>query len=114
MIRVETRRNGELTGVVTDWQRIVWREEVNTPTGGTITLPQSSTALAELLTASATTDIIGILITDDEMASDVGTYQVPAYVTEESLTGADGLVTIPFKLDTALINEVPALSLIHI
>jgi len=108
MIRVETRRNGTLTGVVTDWQRLVWREEQNTPTGGTLTLPQSSTALAELLTASASTDIVGILITDDELVNPATTYQVPCYVVEEALNGADGLVTIPFRLDTAILNEVPA------
>ena len=108
MIRVETRRNGILTGAIADWQRLVWREEQNTVTGGTITLPQSSPALAELLTASATADVVGILITDDELVHPTDTYQVPAYVTEEVAIGADGLITIPFRLDLGLINEVPA------
>lgn len=108
MIRVETRRNGTLTGPVTDWQRIVWREEQNTVTGGTITLPQSSPALAELLTASASADIVGLLITDDDLIHPTNVYQVPCYVVEERATGSDGLITIPFRLDIGLINEVPA------
>jgi hypothetical protein len=36
VIKVETRRNGVLTGPVNDWQRLVWRQQVNTVTGGTI------------------------------------------------------------------------------
>jgi len=108
MIRVETRRNGTLTGLVADWERLVWREQVNTVTGGTITLPQSSPALAELLTASTTTDIVGLVITDDDLVSGVGVWQLPVYVTEENLTASEDTVTIPFRVDTALLNDNPA------
>ena len=108
MIKVETRRNGTLTGPVNDWQRLVWRQQVNTVTGGTITLPQSSPALDELLTASASDDIGGLVISDDELVSGVGVWHLPVHVVEENLTAKDGTVTIPFRLDSALLNDNPA------
>lgn len=102
MIQVDTRVGANLVDPVPDYQRLVWAEQVNTVTGGQITLPRSSPALATLLGASATSATVGLLITDENG------WRTSCHVTAEKVTATERSVIIPFRTDTALINEVPA------
>jgi len=102
VIQVDTRVGAALVDPVPDYQRLVWAEQANTVTGGTITLPRSSPAVATLLTASTTADVVGLHLTDEHG------WRTSCHVTAETLAGTDRAVTIPFRPDTALLNEIPA------
>lgn len=101
-LTIEQRIGSDRVGPVKDWAKVEWLEQVNTPTGGTITLPSGSTSVEFLNLAALSADVVGLLITDDETG-----HQVPVYVVEE-VAGSGATVNIPFLLDVALFNEVPA------
>lgn len=102
MIRVEGRVGGDLTGQITDWAALSWAEEVNTVTGGSITLPADSAGMDHVRLAPTSTAPVGFVFTDTNTG-----HQVPVYIVEEVDSSA-GDVTIPFQLDAALLNDVPA------
>lgn len=103
MMSVQTRRGGIATGPIPDFESVTWVEHVNTVTGGTITLPERSRSLRHLLSASTDVEPVGILIADP----DTGRH-VAGYMTEEEITGEGGSLSLPFRLDIGLINDVPA------
>ena len=99
---VERRVGAETVGQVTDYTAIRWAEEVNTATGGTITLPAGSETLEHMRLARSSTDPVGLLITDQDSG-----HSVPVYFAEVVRSSAPS-VTAQFRLDLAMLNEVPA------
>lgn len=99
---VELREGGSTRGEVTDYTALSWAEELNTITGGTITLPRESEAVEFLNLAAVSADPVGLLITDQETG-----HQVPVFTVEEVDSSADE-VSVPFVLDLGMLAEVPA------